>query len=58
MEAQFDYDSGNPDGLAFSVGEIMQVLEQVDENWISVRKVKGGARAEGLAPMNYVKNLP
>lgn len=36
----------------------MEVITKVDENWWRVRKINGGARSDGLAPINYMQLLP
>eukprot|EP00050_Salpingoeca_kvevrii_P001850 m.181660 g.181660 ORF g.181660 m.181660 type:complete len:1485 (-) comp10474_c0_seq19:207-4661(-) len=55
--AQYSYTSQQEDDIAFEPGDEMTVLEEVDSNWIRVRKDGGGPRSEGLAPTNYVKYL-
>ena len=54
VTALFAYDSKQPDGLVFEVGDVMKVLERVDDNWISVSKLSAGPHSSGLAPTNYI----
>ena len=52
MTGQYAYkEASGPFG--FAAGDVMEVLEEVDQNWIRVKKADG---AEGLAPVNYVAN--
>ncbi|KAK6171084.1 hypothetical protein SNE40_019344 [Patella caerulea] len=51
VEAKFDFESQSQDELAFKKGDIIRVIEKVDENWW-----KGELSAQvGIFPITYVE---
>ncbi|XP_067672415.1 sex muscle abnormal protein 5-like [Haliotis asinina] len=51
--AAYNFDPSDDDELSFSRGDILNILEKVDDNWWR-GELKG---REGLVPVNYVKEL-
>ena len=53
VKALYDYSSGEPGDLIFETGDLIQVLSQIDENWI-----KGEHHGNiGLFPANFVEPM-
>ena len=42
----------------FHKGDLMEIVDVVDQNWIKARRFDGGKCIEGLAPLNYVFVMP
>lgn len=55
VRALYAYDDNAT--LAFLPGDNMEVIAKVDTNWWRVRKVEGGPKSDGLAPVNYIQVL-
>ena len=55
--ALYPFNSGNPEELAFSKGDILEIIDQPadDPDWWEARKANG---ATGLIPRNYVDQIP
>jgi hypothetical protein len=53
VKAVFAYDDRKT--LAFQPGDVMEVVKKVDANWWQVKKIAGGLKSEGLAPVNYTE---
>lgn len=53
MTALYDYNSGHSDDLAFSAGDQVEVLENVDAEWSRGRLVRA-PNVVGLFPSNFV----
>ena len=67
VKAKYDYNSGHEDDLAFSVGQIINVTEEVDKEWYSGEYLDAnGVSHQGMFPRNFVtvlrtedaKNIP
>lgn len=53
FKAVYDFESENDNELGFNEGDIIQVDEQIDENWLS-GTLNGQA---GMFPLNYVEKM-
>lgn len=53
FKALYDFESENSQELDFSEGDIIQVEEQIDENWLS-GTINGKT---GMFPTNYVEKM-
>ena len=56
IKALFAYSDSK--GLSFVPGDVLEVLQKVDSNWLQVRTTHAEPKGEGLAPANYVEALP
>ena len=55
VKAKFDYNSGHQDDLSFSAGQVITVLEEVDDEWYNGAYTgTDGKHHEGLFPRNFV----
>jgi hypothetical protein len=52
VKAQYEYDSGDPDDLAFVAGDILEVVDDSDPDWLKCKPEKGGK--VGAVPSNFV----
>ena len=58
VKAKYDYNSGHEDDLSFAVGQIITVLEEVDDEWYNGEYVDSeGRRLQGMFPRNFVVNF-
>ena len=56
VKALFDYASGHDDDLGFSVGQIITVTDQEDDDWYGGEYVdESGTKQEGIFPRNFVE---
>src|SRR5579859_6359808 len=61
VKAKYDYDSGHEDDLRFTAGQLITVLEEVDEEWYNGEFTgSDGVRHQGMFPRNFVTiaNVP
>jgi myosin tail region-interacting protein MTI1 len=55
VKAKFDYNSRHEDDLSFSAGQVITVLEEVDDEWYNGEYTgKDGKHHEGMFPRNFV----
>lgn len=55
VKAKYEYNSGHEDDLSFTVGQIITVIEEVDEEWYNGAYVDSqGKRHQGMFPRNFV----
>jgi myosin tail region-interacting protein MTI1 len=55
VKAKYDYHSGHEDDLSFSAGQILNVTEEVDEEWYNGEYHDGnGTHHRGMFPRNFV----
>lgn len=55
VKAKFDYNSGHEDDLSFSAGQVISVLEEVDDEWYNGEYTgMDGKHHEGMFPRNFV----
>jgi hypothetical protein len=55
VKAKYDYNSGHEDDLSFTAGQIITILEEVDDEWYSGEYHDGqGKRHRGMFPRNFV----
>src|SRR5271169_1902698 len=55
VKAKYDYNSGHEDDLSFTAGQIINIIEEVDEEWYNGAYVDGqGKRHQGMFPRNFV----
>ena len=52
VKAQFDYDSGDPDDLVFSTGDVLEVIDDSDSDWLQCKSEDGRV---GATPSNFVE---
>jgi len=56
VKALFEYSSGHEDDLAFSVGQIITVTDEEDDDWYGGEYVDdAGVKHEGIFPRNFVE---
>lgn len=59
VKAKYDYNSGHEDDLSFSAGQVIIIIEEVDEEWYNGEYVDGhGKRHQGMFPRNFVVAIP
>ena len=59
VKARFDYNSGHEDDLSFSIGQIITVTEEVDEEWYTGEYVDdNGNVCQGMFPRTFVVAVP
>jgi len=55
VKAKFDYNSGHEDDLSFSAGQVISVIEEVDDEWYSGGYTgPDGKSHQGMFPRNFV----
>jgi myosin tail region-interacting protein MTI1 len=55
VKAKYDYNSGHEDDLSFTAGQIINIIEEVDEEWYNGAYVDGqGKLHQGMFPRNFV----
>lgn len=58
VKALFEYSSPHEDDLQFSVGQIISVTNQDDEEWYTGEYIDdAGSKQEGIFPRNFVERL-
>ncbi|AEO60704.1 hypothetical protein MYCTH_2310222 [Thermothelomyces thermophilus ATCC 42464] len=56
VKALYDYASGHEDDLEFTVGQIITVTDEVDDDWYGGEYVdESGIKHEGIFPRNFVE---
>ena len=56
VKALFDYASGHDDDLGFSIGQIITVTEEEDDDWYGGEYLdESGTKHEGIFPRNFVE---
>ncbi|KAI9483919.1 MAG: hypothetical protein EXX96DRAFT_479300 [Benjaminiella poitrasii] len=57
-KAMYDFEGENADELSFRIGDIIQVIEEVDEGWWvgEIREPQGVVRC-GIFPVNYTESI-
>lgn len=55
VKAKYDYNSGHEDDLSFSAGQVINVTEEVDEEWYNGEyHDNNGKQHQGMFPRNFV----
>lgn len=55
VKAKYDYNSGHEDDLSFSAGQVINVTEEVDEEWYNgAYHDSNGKHHQGMFPRNFV----
>jgi myosin tail region-interacting protein MTI1 len=54
VKAKYDYNSGHEDDLSFNAGQIIQVTEEVDDEWYNGEFNDRGQLRRGMFPRNFV----
>lgn len=58
VKSLFEYSSGHDDDLPFSIGQVITVTEEVDDDWYSGEYVDdAGVKQEGMFPRNFVEKF-
>src|SRR5690349_14790909 len=58
VRAVFDFDGESSEELSFRVGDIITVLEEIDEGWWNGEvTVANGSRRNGIFPVNYTEEI-
>lgn len=55
--AIFDYDAQAADELSFDIGDMITVVEPVDEGWWMGEMEKGGNKHRGIFPVDYTEEV-
>ena len=55
FKGMFDFMSGEAGDLPFKKGDVITLVQEMDENWI---ECKDSAGRQGLVPLDYVQELP
>ena len=59
VKAKYDYNSGHEDDLSFTAGQMITILEEVDDEWYNGEYHNAqGKRHQGLFPRNFVVVAP
>ena len=54
FEGMYDFNSGEDGDLSFNKGDVITLIQEMDENWIECKDDTG---RKGLVPLDYVKEL-
>lgn len=58
VKSLYEYASGHDDDLPFSIGQIITVTEEVDDDWYSGEYIDdAGTKQEGMFPRNFVEKF-
>ena len=59
VKAKYDYNSGHEDDLSFTAGQMITILEEVDDEWYNGEYHDAqGKRHQGMFPRNFVVVAP
>jgi myosin tail region-interacting protein MTI1 len=59
VKAKYDYNSGHEDDLSFAAGQMITILEEVDDEWYNGEYHDTlGKRHQGMFPRNFVVLAP
>ncbi|KAF7723964.1 hypothetical protein EC973_001480 [Apophysomyces ossiformis] len=56
-KAVYDFDGDSPDELSFRTGDLITVVEEVDEGWWLGEVESNGPKRRGIFPVNYTEEL-